>query len=201
MDKDLITRIDEYRVRAAELNIGMTEAGGIAFATCYIHGTPVNVTARANNAYDAISSLWRALDLAHEALPLEFEKPLPPQAPPPVASTEPVYAPVDGDLVEVPPPPAGKEYIIFEADKLIILPQPDEKVTLEFYAGADKYPKVKVNKWPWEGATGLLRHVTSADVSKPATLSLKCKVYYTLGKQFTLDNGKTGNYKDVHHVR
>jgi hypothetical protein len=58
-----------------------------------------------------------------------------------------------------------------------------------------------VNKWPWEGATGLLRHVTSADVAKPATLSLKCRVYYTLGKQFTLDNGKTGNYKDVHHVR
>jgi hypothetical protein len=202
----LISRIEAYRIRATELNIGMPEAGGIAFATCYVHGVPVNVTARANNAYDAINALWHALDLAHKALPMEFEKPLPPQAPPPAKSApnEPVYTNVAdpfSDNPEVPPPPTGKEYIVFDADKLVILPQPDEKVTLEFYAGSDKYPKVKVNKWPWEGATGLLRHVTSADVAKPATLTLKCRVYYTLGKQFTLDNGKTGNYKDVHHIR
>lgn len=210
-DKTLLEEIDDYRARYEQLNGSIPEAGGIAFTTVYVDGNPINLTARATNPYDAISGLALSIRLAGKALGATTEKPMPPQAPAPKqdvaakivaeAGNAPLAAALSAGVLEVPPPPAGKEWITFDANRLVIIPQPDEKVTLEFFAGSDKWPKVKVNKWPWEGATGLLRHVTSADVSKAANLTLSCRVYYTLGKEFKLDNGKTGNYKDVAHVR
>lgn len=208
--KKMLEDIDEYRSQILATQAGLPEAGGICFCTVFMNGIPLNVTARAATPFDAINSLHMSLKLAKRAFGLELEKPLPPQAPAPkpdpaaevVRNDNPALAKqFEADVLEVPDPPKGKTWEIFEADRLVILPQPDEKVTLEFYAGTDKYPKVKVNKWPWEGAQGLLRHVTSADVSKPAILSCKCKVYWTEGKQFTMDNGKTGHYKDVAHIR
>jgi hypothetical protein len=98
-------------------------------------------------------------------------------------------------------PPAGKEWITFGASIVKILPQPDNKVTIEFYADGKKYPGVKVNKWKVESANGLMKHVTSEPMDKAAEYKLDCIVYYTEGAEFKLDNGKTGRYKDVSHVR
>jgi hypothetical protein len=106
---------------------------------------------------------------------------------------------------EVPAPPAGKEWIIFAANSVKVLPQPDNKVTLEFYADGKKFPGVKVNKWKIENANGLMKHVTSEDMAKAADYKLDCLVYYTEGAEGKMvgTDGveKKFHYKDVAHVR
>ena len=95
---------------------------------------------------------------------------------------------------------AGVIYQTFDADIVEVLPQPDEKVTICFYGTNDKYPRVKVNKWKLAAADGLMKHVTSESMGKPAKYTLRCRVYYTDGAEYHTDNG-SGHYKDIEHVR
>ena len=76
-NKPLETRVVEYRVRVAENNQDMPEAGSIAFMTVYLGGVPVNITQRANNTYDALAALKMGLDLAGEAFGVALERELP----------------------------------------------------------------------------------------------------------------------------
>lgn len=108
---------------------------------------------------------------------------------------EPVYEDIELE------PPAGKQWITFDADILKVLPQPEGKVTLEFYRSGQKYAGVKVNKWKVDAAQGLLKHVTSSKVTEPAQYDLRCRVYYTEGKEGKTEDGKVFHYKDVSHVR
>jgi len=73
-NKPLETRVVEYRVRVAENNAEMPEAGAIVFMTVYLGGVPVNLTQRANNTYDALAALKMGLDLAGEAFGVTLEK-------------------------------------------------------------------------------------------------------------------------------
>jgi hypothetical protein len=104
---------------------------------------------------------------------------------------------------EVPPSRKGADakYQITEAAVVEVLPQPDEKVTIKFYGDGDKYPRVAVNKWRIEAATGLMKYVTSEPMSKAGKYTLSCRVYWTEGNAFTKEDGSTGHYKDVEHVR
>jgi hypothetical protein len=107
---------------------------------------------------------------------------------------------------DVPAAPDGKQWNTYGASFVKILPQPDNKVTIEFY-GKDRktphndYPELKVNKWDVSQAQGLMKHVTSADVSKPAEFALSCTVYWLDGKEYTSTNGDKRRYKNVAHVR
>jgi hypothetical protein len=108
--------------------------------------------------------------------------------------------------LDVPPAPGGKQYNISEIAYIKILPQPGDKITIEFYGDDRKTPhndfaSVKINKWDIGRTTGLMKHVTSADVTKPAEFMCRCRVYWTEGKEYKKADGGTGNYKDVHHVR
>jgi hypothetical protein len=83
-----------------------------------------------------------------------------------------------------------------------ILPQPDNRVTIEFYGNDRKsphnqYADLLVNKWATERAAELMKHVTSAPVTTPAEFSMDCVVYWLEGKEKA--NG--GHFKDVYHVR
>lgn len=139
-----------------------------------------------------------------------------PTAPPPTpdpaariaqeAGNAPLSAELQAQANEVPAPPGDQAWQITECVFVKILPQPDDKVTIEFYGNDKKqphndYPGVKVNKWKSEQAAGLMKYVTSADISKAAEFSLPCKVYWTEGKEYTKPDGSTGRYKNVAHVR
>ena len=107
---------------------------------------------------------------------------------------------------EVPPAPDGKQWNTYSAAFVKILPQPEERVTIEFYGKDHKqphndYPELKVNKWTLAQAAGLMKYVTSADVSKPAEFALNCTVYWLEGKEYTSTNGEKRHYKNVSHVR
>lgn len=101
----------------------------------------------------------------------------------------------------VPDPPTGKEWQTVDVSRVVILPQPDNKCNVEFYADGHKWPDVKVVKWSTESVAGLMKHVTSHDVATPGDFTLSCRVYYTWGNEYTKPDGKKGNYKDVAHVR
>lgn len=131
------------------------------------------------------------------------EKPQLPQASAPIQNPtvaqitgEPIYE--DADIGE---PPDGKKWITFDANIVKVLPQPDNKVTLEFYADGKKYPGVKVNKWKVESVAGLMKRVTSEPMDKAAEYRLNCRVYYTEGAEGKTADGKTFHWKDVAHVR
>jgi hypothetical protein len=205
----------KYDGEYATRNAGIPEAGGIAYCTMFSPtGLPVNITGRGVNPLRAIEALVEALQIAGPRWGLTPEKNIP------VASAPAVSAPVrialeEGNKplakataeaeLEVPPPPAGKQWIKFEANTVRVLPQPDNKATLEFYADGKKFAGVKVNKWKIESVNGLMKHVTTEDMSKAAEYKLHCAVYYTEGAEGKMkgDDGqeKTFHYKDVAHVR
>lgn len=97
----------------------------------------------------------------------------------------------------IPPAPEGKEYKTVEIETVVIAPQPDDKTTIEFYGKGHKFPDLKASKWSIDRAAALLRHVTSAEVGKPAKLALACRAYYTDGRPN--QNGQP--FKDIQHVR
>ena len=80
-----------------------------------------------------------------------------------------------------------------EVTSINILPQPDDKVTIEFMKDGLKYPVAKINKWPNDRVQGFLAKVTTQDVTKPAEVKVSCRVYWKQGKQFA--PGK--HYKDI----
>lgn len=100
----------------------------------------------------------------------------------------------------VPLPPDGKTWLTLDAVRILLLPQPDTRIKIEFYADGHKFPDLKTT-WTAEQIAGLLKHVTSQDVTKAADLALRCRVYYTLGKEYQKPDGTKGNYKDIAHVR
>jgi len=124
------------------------------------------------------------------------------QAAPPIKN--PTVAEITGEPVYEdigPEPPDGKSWITFDADLVKVLPQPDNKTTLEFYQAGRQFAGVKVNKWKVENANGLMKHVTSEPMDKAAEYKLHCRVFYTEGKEGTTADGKKFHYKDVSHVR
>lgn len=179
-------------------------------------GVSIDVKASGTNTVAAIEDLYKGVAYGVEHYGWQVEPPKAPAAPPPKPDAaaklvaeegnQEMAAELEAAALEVPPPPKGKEWQTADCVFLEILPQPDEKVTLKFYGNSrkqphDDFPAITVNKWAWEQAQGLLKHVTTADVSKAATFTLPCRVYYTLGKAYTRPDGTTGNYKDVAHVR
>lgn len=106
---------------------------------------------------------------------------------------------IETEAARVPEPPAGKVWHTIDAARVVVKPEPDNRVTLEFYESGHKWPDIKANKWKMDQARGLLKHVTSHDPEKAADLSLACRVYYTDGKE---KNDKPGEFwKDIAHVR
>jgi hypothetical protein len=192
-------RVEDYREKNLAVSAGMSEAPGIAFCTLYMDGLPVNLTARAMTPYDALASLKISINLAEEFLGVARQKDIP-QAPPPAKH------PVDKDF-----PPTDPNEPVYETldnfeglessevTSINILPQPDDKVSLEFIKEGMKWPVCKVNKWKVENAVNLLESVTSQDLTKPAEVKVTCKVYWAQGNETAPGSGKY--YKNVKFVR
>lgn len=127
----------------------------------------------------------------------------PVSAPPPKSAPVEQESPVaDGDTPQanIPSLPDGyKAWLTIVAARVVVKPEPGDMVTVEFYAAGHKWPDIKANKWKVERAQGLLKHVTSHDVRKPADMSLACTVYYLNGKEKADKPGEF--WKDVYHVR
>ena len=189
MTKDIQERVDEYRAKVNEKLEGLPEAGAIVYSTIYAGNFPINLTQRANNVYDAYVAFKMGVDLLGEVFGITLEKDIPQAAPPkptPVSDKfeqdfpEQTYEDIDG--VES-----------SEVTSINILPQPDDKVTIEFMKDGLKYPVAKINKWPNDRVQGFLAKVTTQDVTKPAEVKVGCKVYWKQGKEFA--PGK--HYKDI----
>ena len=210
-DEERQNKIDELWSKITP-HEGLTEAGGIAFTTLYSRtGAAYNVTARELTPAAALADLVHTVEWAYLALGMTTTKPEPPTAKPAavpadqrIASEEgnkPLAAQLKADAEAIPNPPDGKTWQTFDARRVLVIPQPDNKTTIEFYGADRKFPDVKVNKWTVERAAALLKHVTAEPVDKPGDFTLPCRVYYTEGKQYTKTNGETGHYKDIGHVR
>jgi hypothetical protein len=207
----------ERRKMKEELEFPLSPTGAWIITRVFsATGISIDVKASGTNAVAAIDDLYTGIAHGIEKYHWQLEVPKAPTAPPPAKDAAAKIAAEEGNQelatelevqgLEVPPPPKDKEWQITDCVFLEILPQPDERVTLKFYGNDRKqphndYPSVSVNKWAWEQAQGLLKHVTTADVSKAAEFSLPCRVYWTLGKSYTKPDGSTGQYKDVAHVR
>lgn len=106
----------------------------------------------------------------------------------------------------VPPAPGGQEWQTIDVSEIRIEPKSDGLVSVEFWNPGRKYAEEYV-KWKPENILALLKHVmtvpTNDDGSiKPAILSCKCRVYFSLGKEKTGPNAKPGSrWHDVAHVR
>ena len=200
-----------YDAKYAALNAGLPEAGGIAYCTMYSKtGIAVNITGRGVNPLRAIEGLIEAIVIAEKRWQLTADKNLPaasaPAVPAPVKIAQEegnaaLAAEMQATITAIPEPPAGKAWITFDADIVQVLPQPDNKVSLQFFAAGKQYPGVKVNKWQTDSVQGLMKYVTAEDMSKAAEYRLRCRVYYTEGKEGKTQDGKTFHYKDVAHVR
>ena len=186
------------------------EAGGVAYCTVYSSkGVAVNLTSRGVTPVDAAESLIDAITILSPRYKLSPEKSLPQAAAPVqnpsaksimqetagsggsvVATGEPVYEDVEFDGASV-----------FNADIVKVLPQPDNKVTIEFWGAGRKYAELFANKWKLDAAQGLMNRVTSEPMSKAAEYRLPCRVYYKLGKEYTNKKGEKSHYKDVVAVR
>ena len=167
------------------------------------------ITFRTSDAHD-----WRKAFDEFAALVKEREwkfAPAPTPATPPAENRALVIAREEGASPAVmaqvkqateglPPPPDGKTWLTLDAERILLLPQPDTRIKIEFYAEGHKFPDLKTT-WKAEQVAGLLKHVTAQDVTKAADLALPCRVYYTLGKEYTKPDGTKGNYKDIAHVR
>lgn len=118
---------------------------------------------------------------------------------------------VNGQAVPVPPPPDpgdGSEQFI-DAVRILVKPEPDDKVTLEFYAQGHEYADLKASKWGTERAAELLAQANLGgviDVRRPVDTALASakvtpfvvRIFYKLGKEYvSKKTGKTGNYKDI----
>lgn len=209
--KQYSEKVEEYSKKYANNNKGLPEAGGVAYCTLYSSkGVALNITARGVNPVRAAESLIECIGIISPVYKLSPDRQLPPATPPtPPADVKIVMEAGNKEMAkdlqknydDVGAPPAGKEWITFLANVVKVLPQPDNKVTLEFYAEGKKFPGVKVNKWKVESANGLMKHVTADDMSKAAEYKLDCIVYYTEGAEGKTADGKVFHWKDVSHVR
>lgn len=77
-----------------------------------------------------------------------------------------------------------------------VLPQPGDKVNVEFWQTGRKYAELYAKGWSLDRVRNLLSTVTKHDPAKPAELPLNCTVTYTLGKEYK--PGK--HYEDVQAI-
>ena len=205
-EKTIQERVKEYQERVNEKVATVPEAGAICYSTVYVDGLPINLTQRANNVYDAYVAFKMGVDLLGEVFGVTLERDLPQAAPPIMQQMKPETAaalktvmskkdPVDEAFpepvyedVEI---PEGTESS--EVTSINILPQPDNKVTIEFVKEGLKWPVAKINKWPVDRVQEFLAEVTSQDVTKAAEVKVNCTVYWKQGKEFA--PGK--HYKDI----
>jgi hypothetical protein len=106
----------------------------------------------------------------------------------------------------VPPAPNGAAWNTVDVNEVRIEPKADGLVTVEFWNPGRQYAEEYV-KWTPDNVLGLLKHVMTVPVNddgtiRPAKLSCKCRVYYSLGKEKTGPKAKPGSrWHDVAHVR
>jgi len=78
-----------------------------------------------------------------------------------------------------------------------VLPQPGDKVNIEFWATGRKYAELYAKGWALDRAKKLLAPVTQHNPASPAELSITCDVVYSLGKEYK--PGK--HYEDVQYIK
>ena len=186
-------RVDEYRAKVNEKLEGLPEAGAICYGNVFAGGFAINLTQRANNVYDAYVAFKMGVDLLGEVFGVTLEKDIKIAAPPKPSKK---VDPVDAEFPEPVYEDVKGETEVTHANSIKILPQPDDRVNLEFYEDGKKWPVIKVTKWKTKQVQELLEKVTSEDVSKPAEVKVDCAVLWTQGSEYNY-NGKTGFYKDV----
>jgi len=168
-----------------------------------------------------ISAMQLVIGLGGKANPVGAAAYSTPAAPPPETKAVAIARQAGGNeaaaavqeaLADIP----QGEYETLDAVRLLVIPQPENRVTLEFYGERQKFPGVKANKWKLDLARALLKHVMNTDkvfveangqtVVQALDLTVACRVYYKLGKEYSYVDKqtgapKTGHYKDVEHVR
>ena len=192
----------------------LPEAGGIAFMTLYTpHGAPINLTARSHTCQGALQELLNTVKWAMDEYKMTTTRSETlPSAQSPAIPADQKIALEEGNKAlaqelhqaasDVPAAPAGKQWLVVDADIVKILPQPDGKVTLEFWGDGKQFPTIKVNKWKQDDAAGLMKHVMSNSMATAAEVRCPCKVYYLEGKQGgTTSDGKPWFWKNISHVR
>ncbi len=171
------------------------------------------ITARTDFVTDALKVMEKVEALV-KARGWRWAEPLA-KAPPPVESKAAAIVRAEGNTAladqlakppDVGPIPDGKEWQTMDIETVESIPQPGDVINIIFYKAGHTKPDLKCQKWKIERAAGLMKHVTNADMSKPWKAVCACRVYYTIGKAFTYNDPntgelKSGNYKDVAHVR
>lgn len=115
-----------------------------------------------------------------------------------VAPTTPAQAAIETGKAA--PEPVGQpapQGALSKAINIIkVLPQPGDKVNVEFWQTGRKYAELYAKGWSLDRVRNLLSTVTKHDPAKPAELPLNCTVTYTLGKEYK--PGK--HYEDVQAI-
>ena len=179
-------------------------------------GAPIDVKSSGTNTKAAIDDLYSGIAYGIEHYGWQPEAPKAPPAPAPKpdaaaqiareAGNQELASNLEAQGVEVPPPPAGKTWQTVDVSEIRVIPQPDGVTTLvEFWNPNRKYAEERV-KWKSFSIIGLLKHVmtvlTNDDgTPKAATFTVPCRVYYTLGKEYTKKDQTIANYHDVACVR
>lgn len=92
----------------------------------------------------------------------------------------------------------GGEYYLEKFDRVEVIPELDDRVTLEFYSHHLQYPVGVSPKWPAEKAEQLMApYGDKFDAFKRARLNIDGNVYWAYGK--SRGEGKA-RYKDVRFV-
>ena len=199
MTKDIQERVDEYRAKVNEKLDGLPEAGAIVYSTIYAGNFPINLTQRANNVYDAYVAFKMGVDLLGEVFGVTLEKDIPQAAPPKVIKPSELHKLAKDPVDEAFPEPVYEDVEVpegiesSEVTSINILPQPDNKTTVEFIKEGLKWPVAKINKWPSDRVQEFLAEVTSQDATKAAEVKVSCTVFWKQGKEFA--PGK--HYKDI----
>jgi hypothetical protein len=113
-----------------------------------------------------------------------------------VQPTTPTQAAIETGKAVLPPPSAPQGALTKSIDIIKVLPQPGDKVNIEFWQTGRKYAELYAKGWSLDRVRSLLSTVTKHDPSRPAELPIKCNVAYTLGKEYK--PGK--HYEDVQAI-
>ena len=170
-----------------------TEAPAVAWTNLYTRtGGKLNITIRSVSGREALDELVEVVKYAMETYQFTI-----------VPYTSAPTTPPPDRLPELPRPELETDVPETDYDglvqfaRLIISPQPDDRVNLEFFEEGHKYPDVKVNRWKTAQAEGLLKHLGTFDCTRPYDGAEAGIVFYKNGKEY--QPGK--HYKDVTHVR
>lgn len=204
--------IPEVQLPVQDVNVSkanpLPEAGGIAFATLYTQkGAAINVTARAHGPKEAIKELVDAIVWAMAEYSMTADRPgavsAPAKTPDPAAKiaadagNKPLAAAIQAQGEAVSPAPGGKPWLTMEISRIVIKAEPGDVYTLECFAPGHKWPDLKVSKRKADVIAGMLKHITSADPTKPADYQVNAIAYYLEGKP--KENG--GFWLDLYHLR